>query len=229
MKRVEERLRDFFVSFYSVYKRDFRKFIDLFLRAYERDVRGLGSIDRSLLEDLAEVVAALRSASRSTLHEMKAFIMSVRPRYRYAYLVDGLGLPELYALWHKAASRGLVPELKVYINAEASTEAFKREFGAETMAGVASQSDGFVVRRLDVKLHEELGKPKALEELKSEILKRMEYVAASLPIDGGDAIVFTDHGYDVFRANSVYYAAHTRKEGAAFSKLASVLLFKSAH
>jgi len=229
MMRVEGLLRDFFTSFYNVYKRDFRKLVDLFLRAYERDVRGLGGIDRSLLEDLAEVVAALRSASRSTLHEMRAFVRDIRPRYRYVYLVDCLGLPELYALWYKAVSRGLVPELKAYINTEASTAAFKRVFGAETMAGVASQSDGFVLKRLDVKLHEELGKPKALEELKSEILGRMEYVAASLPIDGGDTIVFTDHGYDVFRANSVYYAVHTHKEGAAFSKLASVLLFKSAH
>jgi len=223
---LEGRLQDLFNSFYNLYGRNFRKFVDLFLRAYERNVKWLNNIDRSLFEDLADIMDMLRLANRSTLHEMRAFLEGIKSHYSYAYFVDCLGLPELYALWHKAVDLGLVPILRAYINIEADTAAFKREFGAKTTAEVASLFKGFALRRLDTRLHELLGKPKTFEKLRDEILSRMEYVVASLPIGREDIIVFTDHGYDVFRTNSMYYAKHVHERDAAFSKLASVLILK---
>jgi len=225
---IEERIRTFFNSFYNIYRCDYRKFIDLFLNAYERDVQSLTNIEKGLVENLINIIDMLRTVRKDTIHEMKDFIMRYRFNYRHVYVVDCLGLPELYALWCNAVDKKLIPIVKVFINVEATTKAFKEVFESETMGYVAKDVDGIVFRRLDSRLHETFDKLKTREELINLLVARMNYMILSLPIGKEDTMIFADHGYDIERLNSKYIAKHTyiRKLKVALSKLAPVMLLK---
>lgn len=226
---ISKYLQKFFNSFYSKYKHNYRKFIDVFLRAYERDTRGLSDIDKLLVKDLNSIINMLRAVRIDTLHEMRDFILRYRINYKYVYVVDCLGLPELYALWCRASKVGFMPIVRVFVNQKATTRAFKEVFGDETLGQVAEDVGGLVFRKLDTLLHSEIFKElKSRNESVELLVGRMRYVVSLLPLMKDNIMIFSDHGYDVIRIDSKYIAKHThiRRTRIALAKLAPVMLLK---
>jgi len=225
---AELHLLKLFNTFRSLFGCDYRRFADVFLRAYEYDVRGLSGAEQLLVEYLAEMIKAFRALDVDTVGEMNSFVERYRNIYRYVYVVDCLGLPELYAVWCEAGRRGFAVEVKVFVNRDASTKAFKGVFGAGSMADVAKGIDGMVLKRLDKWIHLD-EEPKTRDELVSWLVGRMMYAASILlSLAGGNTMILSDHGYDVVRLDSKYAAKHTHipKTKLALAKLAPALMLK---
>ncbi len=229
---IEDRLMRFFESFHSIYKDNYRRLAEILLRAYEGDVRGLSATDRMLVNDLLEVIRELRIARSSTLHEMRDFILRSSPGYDYVYVVDALGLPELYGLWCEAGKVKLIPILKLFVNSEANTRAFKEVFGCEDLACVAGASQGMVLKKMDVLIHDIMsGESRSRYEIIDLIVARVKHVTLELPLVKGNTMILSDHGYDIVRVNSRYIATHTHghRTPLALAKIAPVILLKRIH
>jgi len=224
---IERSLQKLFNSFYNIYKNNYEDFVDIFLRAYEHELHGLPDVKRLFVEDLINIIDMLRVVRIDTLHEMKDFIERYRANYRYIYVVDCLGLPELYALQCRASETGLINITRIFINQEATTRALKEVFGVETLSHVAEDVNGMVFRRLDTKLHEKFKEPKSRKEILDLLIGRMKYII-SLSLEEGNTMIFSDHGYDVIHTDSKYTAehAHIHKTKVALAKLAPVILLK---
>ena len=229
---VEERLMKFFNSFHNIYRDNYRRRVELLLVAYEGDVKGISAIDRKLVNNLLEVMRELRTARGSTLHKMRDFILKYRDNYDFIYVVDGLGLPELYGLWCEAGKKRLLPVLKVFVNMEASTRAFKEVFKCEDLACVAREVQGMVLKKTDVLIHDVMSEePRSQDEIINLIVARVKYVTLELPLVEGNTMILSDHGYDIVRVNSKYIVTHTRDRGAhlILAKIAPVVLLKRIH
>jgi len=229
---VERRIHRLFNSFLNLYGDDYGKFADILLRAYEGNTSGLQPVGRLLVEELADLIALLRALSIDTLGELERFVEAHRSEYGI-YVLDCLGLPELYALWHRARKASFVPVIRVFINRETRTEAFKRVFSSETMSGVAEKVSGTVFRKLDEQVHSAdfLGEPRNREEFLSLLVGRMRYAVSHFSFANVNVMILSDHGYDVVRVGSKYVARHTHldRSRAALAKLAPVLMLKKPH
>lgn len=223
---LEESLHRFLVSFFNVYGDNYRKFVEILLRGVEGDKAGLLGVDSIFVEHLINIINSLRRVGKDTLLNMKDFIERYRRDYRYLYVVDCLGLPEVYALLSIASRKGFVINLKVFVNVRGVTEPFKKTFGAETMLRVATSLHGLVIKRLDAILHsEEFTRPYNRDELINALVSRMKYVETLIHLEGA-TLVLSDHGYDITREKTFYFIQHGHVRNPIFAKLAPVLLFK---
>ncbi len=227
---IEDHIRSFFNSFYSVYRLNYEKFADLFLMAYERSPATLSDIDRAIVKTLNSLIDAARAERRDTLHEMKEFVERYRSEYRYVYVIDCIGLPDLYALWSSAIEKRLIPIVKIFINREAKTVSFREAFGAESMKQVATDFSGQMIRKPDEMLHAIFTTPMERNEFVKLLAWRMSYMAReSQPRLEKGTMILSDHGYDVICDGSKYVASHINIPRAriALAKLAPVMLLKS--
>ena len=234
INEIEPRLKALLNSICTIHKRNYEKFVDILLRAYDRDLQGLQPLDRGFVEDLADLMATLRAVRTDTLHELKNFIDSYRNDYKYVYVVDCLGLPDLYALM--CSIDNVKFNFRIFINQRTNTQAFKNAFASETMADVAKMLSGLVIRRLDTSLHEISEKMSSGGLNRNEVLNiivgRMNYVSsllASLMTHmRAKTMIVTDHGYDVIRIDSKYIINHvfTPNIKPILAKLALVVLLK---
>lgn len=222
---LEVRIHQFFTSFYSLYKNNYRLFVEIFLRGIDEDIRNLPEQNRFLVNSVAEIIRILRVINYDTLSEMREFVEKHRSSYRYVIVVDCLGIPDMYALWSLAYRKGFMPIVKTFINIKAITQSFKEIFGADRMADVASSLHGLIIKRLDTLLHTDMP-PGGLtrENLISILIKRMAYVS-TLPLER-KTMVLSDHGYDIERFNSLYVISHGYVKGSVLAKLAPVILIK---
>lgn len=217
---AEERILRVFNTFYTAHKCDFSAFADLFIKAYEGGYRRGGPLDARVVEELAALISEAASASASTLPELAQLTRELG--VRRVYVVDCMGIPEVYALWCRA--RGAV---RLFVNPSGVTQAFKDAFGASTMAEVAKTLGGAVVKRLDAMAHSDLFAPQSRAALAKAIAARMEYAYAHLGqlAEPGSAFI-SDHGYDVVKAGDKYAAAHTGLRRPSLAKLATVYVVK---
>ena len=235
INEIEICLERFFSSFYNLYRNDYAKLVDILLRAYdERGTNGLSGIDNLLVKNLAKIINTLRLIKVDTLNKMKEFILNHCTEYHSIYVIDCLGLPELYALWCEASKLGLIPILRVFINTRANTRAFKEVFGVESLRQVAERAGGLAYRRLDELLHHKrwlaiFSGTTSREEFMRLLIDRINYLLSirSLLVRSG-TMILTDHGYDIVCINTRYIAEHSHipKSKLALAKLASVLLLK---
>lgn len=227
--KIEDHIYEFFNSFYNVYRLNYKKFADLFLTAYEHTPTALNSIEMMIIKTLNSLMNAARAEIGNALDEMVEFVKSYRSEYSYIYVIDCIGLPDLYALWSSATEKRLIPIVKIFINQEAKTISFKEAFGAESMKQVATIFSGQVFRKPDEMLHSEMfAKPRDRSEFVKLLAWRMKYIASMLPLDKS-TMILSDHGYDVLREGSKYVASHVNipKAKKALAKLAPVILLKS--
>jgi len=228
--KAERNVLKLFNTFHSRFKCDYKKFVDIVLRAYESNLYGLSSEERLLVKYLINIINELRAWNADTLNEMKNFVEKYRSNYRQTYVVDCLGLPDIYAIWCEACEKGLIGEVKVFINRKATTSALKEAFGAETLTDVAIHTDGIVLRKFDTLLHSEIFRePKSRSEFVNLLVERMKYAASQLlSLAEKNTMILSDHGYDIISHNSMYVAKHTRipRTKIALARLAPVVLLK---
>jgi hypothetical protein len=146
----------------------------------------------------------------------------VRKGYK-PFLVDCLGLPEVYEVYAKITRKcgALAVSVEPYINASALTSEFKETYGSPTMLELAKALGTSLYRSTDKAVHEELGEPVGLNSLLSLAKLRLKSVAERLAEDAmrtKRALIISDHGYDVHHSlPDKYYLGHGRE-----SKLAKI-------
>lgn len=218
---IEERIMRFFNTFYHAHGCNFRLFADIFIRAYEGGTRGLNPVDARLIDELTGLMSDLAAAGNSTLPKLAELVKGVAARY--IYLVDCLGLPDIYALWCHSS----IAVIKAFINPQAVTQTFKTVFGARTMAEIAGSLGGLVLRSLDTMIHSEVFKWQDRNSLIDAIAARAEYVRSHLgPLAKPATVFFSDHGYDVLKDGDRYAAAHTGLKRPRLAKLSTFLAIK---
>lgn len=226
VKNLEEDLNRFLNSFFNLYRDDYRKFVEIFIRSIEGDKSSLTGIDLNLVEHLMRIVQTIQGVNTDTLLDMRTFVEKYRGDYSYIYVVDCLGLPDIYALFYVACKRGFMANLKIFINIKGVTEPFKRAFDAETLSQVATSLQGLVIRRPDAILHSDVfAKPHNREELIRALVGRMKYVVTLIPLEK-PTLVLSDHGYDIVREDTSYFIKHAHVKRPIFTKLAPALLLK---
>jgi len=146
----------------------------------------------------------------------------VRKGYK-PFLVDCLGLPEVYEVYAKITKGcgALAVSVEPYINASALTSEFEETYGSPTMLELAKALGTSLYRSTDEAVHEELGEPMGLDSLLSLARLRLKSVAERLAEDAmrtKRALIISDHGYDVHHSPpDKYYLGHGRE-----SKLAKI-------
>jgi len=227
---IEKRIYSFFNSFYTVYRCDHRKFVDVFLRAYERSNYMVPQVDRVLVEELTTIIDMLRAARRDSLGELKEFVIRIRDNFSYVYVIDCLGLPELYAVWCEAVRLGSVATIRVFINREAVTKALDDAFGVNSMSRVADNVKGFVFKRLDTLLHySDIFREQDRSGILNAIVGRMKYILSAISLHVKmNTMMIADHGYDIIIRRDRYTAKHTHilRARRGLSKLAPVIMIK---
>ena len=230
---IEQKLWSLLRSFREYYRCDYRKFADSLLRAYDNDLQGLQPLDKRLVKGLADLISTLKYVRKHTLDEMRNFVERYKNDYEYIYVVDCLGLPDLYALMCSVDESKFNVIMRIFINQRTNTQAFKDAFASETMADAARTLGGLVIRILDTSLHEIEEKTNNGELNRNEVLNiivgRMKYVSSLLaPHMMIKTMIVTDHGYDVMRRGSGYIINHVFPSNIrpALAKLAPVILLK---
>lgn len=210
-----------------MYKDNYQKFVELFLRSIdEGSKRDLSNLDSILVNYLMNIIHILRNTNTDTLSDMKMFIEKYRKDYSYLYVIDCLGLPDLYALWFTSNKKGFTPLVKTFINIEATTKTFKEVFSAGTMVQVAIGLQGMVIKRLDTFTHSDMfARPHNREDLVKALITRMKYVEKLIPLEGATMII-SDHGFDIVRKDSLYVIQHGHTKRMIFAKLALIMLVK---
>ena len=228
---IELKLKAFLNSFCNFHKRNYEKFADILLRAYDGDFRGLQPIDKELTKDLADLITTLKAIRIHTLYELESFTEKFRNDYRQVYVVDCLGLPDLYALMCNLDN--IKFDFKIFINQRTNTQAFKDVFVSDTMADVARKLKAQAITELDKQLHKIVEMANNKEFTRNEILniivERMNYVSSLLTLHTkAKTMILTDHGYDIIRVGSRYIINHVFPPDTkpALAKLAIVVLLK---
>lgn len=220
---IEERIIRLFNTFYHAHKCDFRLFADLFVRSYEGDTRRLSPVDARFVEELSSLISELALAGNSTLPKLAELIKEVEARR--IYVVDCLGLPDLYAIWCHVNKSIIV--VRAFINPQAVTQTFKEVFGARTMAGVAASLGGLVLKSLDTMIHSEAFKWQDRNSLVGAIAARADYVRSYLgPLAEPGTVFISDHGYDAVKDGNRYAAAHAGLQKPKLAKLSSLVAIK---
>ncbi len=164
----------------------------------------------------------------ASLDDMEQFANKMWVRGYRLYLVDCLGLPEVYAIYMLASSN--CGEINVtvtpYINPEAKTDRFKEAFKKGTMVEIARDLGAPIFGSPDEILHSELSKGVDVEKLVDLARTRLHEIAkliADSAIRSKRAVVISDHGYDIYCLKSSCYASHTDRE-PILSKIAPMIM-----
>ena len=137
----------------------------------------------------------------------------VRKSYK-PFLVDCLGLPEVYEVYAKITKEcgTLAVHVEPYINASALTSEFEETYESPTMLELARALGTSLYRSTDKAVHEELGKPMGLDSLLSLARLRLKSLAERLAEDAvrtRKALIISDHGYDAYYIPpDKYYLGH---------------------
>lgn len=163
-----------------------------------------------------------------SLDNMVRFTRHMQESGYKLYLVDCLGLPEVYAIYMLASSNCGETRVTVtpYINPEAKTDRFREAFKKETMAEIARDLSAPIFRSPDEVLHSELGRwveVGVFVNLAKNRLHSVTRLIAESAIQSKKAVVVSDHGYDIYCRENLCYASHTEHE-PMLSKIAPMII-----
>lgn len=187
----------------------YEDFVDAIISAYgfkPKKVSHARVVDKieTLIESIHKQVIKHHEFEIDAVDLLKNLI-SGRQMIARAYLIDDLGLAEIYALSKRFGYSNL--SLKVMINKEGNTQTFKKIFGVDYMNQLSRLLGAQLITRQDRLVHEIFGKwfkrdelPKAMGTLLPTNLFKI--------IDRVPAILISDHGYDIECAGEYYRLCH---------------------
>lgn len=185
---------------------DSEDFADALIAAYgyrPSDLRRAGLVSKlkELMGALAEEVSAGHASV--TGDKILGELLNLRRGVRRAYLVDNMGLPEIYTLARKFGYPRLV--LKVIINERGNTQAFKDLFGVDIMRNLSSILGTQLIKGQDSLVHEGEVEMDYEELLKwiARLSERLLDLVGEPPV-----LLIADHGYDVEKRGDKYKLCH---------------------
>jgi hypothetical protein len=196
-----------------------------------------GESENIVLRDILEEIRGLGdevARAQDNLLLMKGEVERLgREGYR-PFLVDCLGLPEVYEIFVKITEKcksPLTTSIWPYVNFRALTSEFKKTykgqvFRSPTMLEIAKKLGASLYKSPDKTVHEELGKPMKLDDLLKQAESRLKSMVDGLANDAmraQRAFIISDHGYDVhFNPPDKYYLGHGRESRLA--KIAPLII-----
>lgn len=201
------------------------EFVGALVAAYgyrPRDPKRARLVDK--LEELMEALNREISAGRASApgNEILRGLLGSRLAVKRAYLVDNVGLPEIYALARRFGYPRLT--LRVIINEKGNTQAFKELFGVTYMRDLSDILGAQLIRGQDRLVHEALGQRWMDYE---ELLKGIARLSERLLELVGEppALLIADHGYDIERLGDKYRLCHgVNCSRAALSVICPIVL-----
>ena len=137
--------------------------------------------------------------------ELLRNLISSRKEILRAYLIDDLGLPEIYALAKSFGYPNL--SLKVIINEIGNTQTFKKIFGVNYMNELSRILGAQLITRQDRLVHEIFSRWVNYDEL-MRLMEKLLPTRLLEIIDAAPAIIIADHGYDIEYAGGYYKLCH---------------------
>jgi hypothetical protein len=137
--------------------------------------------------------------------ELMKNLISVRRTVAKAYLIDDLGLPEIYSLTKNFGYLNL--SIKVVINKVGNTQTFKNVFGVNYMVELARILGAQLITKQDYYIHETFSQWFSYDELLKTMDKLLNRRLLEL-IKSGPAIIIADHGYDIEHVAGYYRLCH---------------------
>ena len=212
------------------YEVSYTDFFLLFMRAYgylhneslmsHRDV-----VDNitAKIKKLAKIIAKLPD----TLNILKSRVLRLSNQGLQPFLVDCLGLPEIYEIYRQVVKRcGILSVVvELYVNTKALTYRFRGVFEEPSMVEVAKLLGTSLYKHIDMVVHHELGKPVEPYTLVKLAETRFKIFVDELARDAINkryAFIVADHGYDIYCENHRYYLGHGRD--AKFAKIAPLII-----
>jgi hypothetical protein len=121
------------------------------------------------------------------------------------YLVDDLGLPEIYEILRYSMQLGRninLARILAFINPWGNTAAFKLAFDEGSMREIARNYVTDFIRGQDELVHEIFGKFMNIEDLISSMNNKLKtniihLIKHDLEIKDNDLLIMADHGYDI--------------------------------
>jgi hypothetical protein len=132
-------------------------------------------------------------------------LISGRRTISKAYLIDNLGLSEIYSLTKNFGYLNL--SIKVVINRIGNTQTFKNMFGVNYMAELARILGAQLITKQDYYIHETFSKWFSYDELLRNMDKLLNKRLVEI-IKHGPAIIIADHGYDIEHVTGYYKLCH---------------------
>lgn len=132
-------------------------------------------------------------------------LISGRKAIDKAYLIDNLGLPEIYALAKNFGYSNI--SLKIMINRVGNTQTFKNIFGVNYMSELSRILGAQLITEQDRLIHEIFGQWFEYYELLKAMGKLLKEGLLEI-IKSTPAIIIADHGYDIEHINGYYKLCH---------------------
>jgi len=132
-------------------------------------------------------------------------LISGRKEIVKAYLIDDLGLPEIYALAKSFGYPNL--SLKVIVNEIGNTQTFKTIFGVNYMNELSRILGAQLITGQDRLVHEIFSRWVNYDEL-LRLMEKLLPTRLLEIIDAAPVIIIADHGYDVGHAGGYYRLCH---------------------
>jgi len=149
-------------------------------------------------------------------------LISGRKAIEKAYLIDDLGLPEIYALAKNFGYSNL--SLKVMINEVGNTQTFKNIFGVNYMNELSRILGAQLITRQDRLVHEIFSRWVSYDEL-LRLMEKLLPTRLLEIIDAAPAIIIADHGYDIEHSGGYYRLCHGSEcRKALFSMICPIIL-----
>jgi hypothetical protein len=132
------------------------------------------------------------------------------------YLVDNLGLPEIYEILRYSEQLGRninLARIIVFINPWGNTAAFKLAFDESSMKEIARNYVTDFIRGQDELVHEVFGKFMNIKDLISSMNNKLKtniihLIKHDLEIKDNELLIMADHGYDIECENAMCRLCH---------------------
>jgi len=210
---------------------DYQKFLGLVISCRSVDISGSfrHRCTDSRFEQFLRRTVKLLERANDTLYSMEAEIKSLLRKGYKPFLIDCLGLAEIYEIYiavnNECGHISIV--IQPYINISATTEHFKSRYHTTSLVEIAKSLGASLYQySTDRLIHEKLGMPQKVENLivkaKALLLPVIKKVAKDA-IGFERAFIVSDHGYDATcTSKDECYLEHKRQ--SMLAKIAPLII-----
>jgi len=213
-----------------IFNLSYRDFFLLLIESYDHKFHASFKIRRDVAENIVAKIrklAKIVAKSLDTLGILRNRTLQLKGQGYQPFLVDCLGLPEVYEIYKRVTEAcGILSVIiEPYVNVTALTYSFKSTFQASSMLELARMLGTSLYKSIDLVVHNEFSNPLELDTLVRLAETNLRVYVDELARDAMSkryAFIVSDHGYDIYRTNNMYYLGHG--EDSELAKIAPLII-----
>ncbi len=187
---------------------EYGSFVHVVIRAEGYNIAHLNFLQKQLADKLSaliELVERCRQFSSNFEEIISQKVQELTKGQYVKYLVDNLGLPEIYGLFWQLSNkyhRNInLAEIRAVINPRGNTAEFKNAVGEETMRKIAERYGLQLIKGLDEKVHQMFNNPMRTEllirSMEENLLRHAINILEHDLKREMKLLIIADHGYDI--------------------------------